>query len=204
MKTRLLPFFLTLAIIAAMSYHAYTRPRGDPLTASQFRAMMAKPVRQIAEEIPKGREDDEHGEVSRVPLDKDAQWIITVPYANSNGDTVLLNYRLYELGACTESVMLLMQSIRRELTDKGFKYTRTPRPDPTLGTNQYKLLLGGDISYSIKDKEWTRKEGNLMVLIIHKKAWERTDLALDECLTEKAVAELTGEIMERLTPGQLI
>ncbi len=201
--------YIAIVPITAAALFMYRHPAGDyqardnlGLPGGQHQAHK---IKKVAEEIPKT--DDDHGTVDIIPmpLDNDTQLIVTMPYVGESGDTILLNYRLYGKGKCSDLTKNLMEAIRTRLAEAGFKYARR-MPEPVIGARNFKLLLGGDVKYSVEEKEWIRTDGNLTVMIIHDKEWATLNIPIAEFepLDAGDVNALADVIMSKMEPGMEI
>lgn len=146
------------------------------------------------------RRKSETASVRPLPLDKDTQWVVTVHFVNADADVVTLNYRLYEKGVSTKTAMVLMETLKRKMAEKGFHYRKTGSL-PKVVNHEYAVLIGADMAYSENNSSLKRKDGNLMIMVMEKGRAETVDVPVspEGGMEYGEIVELSDEIVCRLS-----
>lgn len=135
-----------------------------------------------------------HGVLSTLPTnDGDTQTVMTANYANQRGGDVLFNFRYYGNAPSTRSVMRLLDAVQARLAKRGYENA------PVGSGLRRQLLIGGDVTYSVEKRTWSRSDGNMMILVIDdKNKWTWENVRINKGLDRNYIEILADKIMARL------
>ncbi len=166
--------------------------------------LLAPVVAVPAEDVPHGHQLPDKPSKK---LNPDAQWESLEVYANPRGEALILDYRFYEEGPCTEPIKKLLASISWKLAERGFKYVRHGTMNRPV-IKIYELTIGADVEYNQKTDTFCRKNGNLEVIMGLEGQYTAMELTIfhdnGESIADKAKANVSGMAfagMEELADG---
>lgn len=91
--------------------------------------------------------------------------ILTINFIGQRSSAVTLHYKVPENGASAKSAMILMETLKRKLAEKGFE-RRQAEDGWQEAVHGYSVFIVGDAGYSKKTRAFEKRDGHLMALIV--------------------------------------
>lgn len=91
--------------------------------------------------------------------------ILTINFIGDRSSAVALHYKMYEEDAATRSAMILIESLKRKLTEKGFEHQPSKEAAPAA-VHGYSVFIVGDTRYSQEARSLQKREGFLTAIIV--------------------------------------
>ncbi|MBI5636401.1 MAG: hypothetical protein HZA03_00360 [Nitrospinae bacterium] len=113
-------------------------------------ALVGNAAMTCAEEMPAGAESNGR--------------ILTINFIGQRPSSVTLHYKVSENGAGTKSAMILLESLKRKLAEKGFE-RRHAEDAWQNAVHGYSVFIIGDAGYSKKARSLEKRDGHLMAII---------------------------------------
>lgn len=125
--------------------------------------------------------------------------ILTINFIGERSATVALHYQVYGKGSGTRSAMILMESLKRKLAERGFE--RWHADDAGQGAvHGYSVFIVGDTGYSNGTRALEKRRGDLTAIIVEneKVTAVSTAPAQGTGMDYQRIEKLADEIMTRL------
>jgi len=125
--------------------------------------------------------------------------ILTINFIDRHSSAVDLHYRVYEKGPGAKTAMILMESLKRKLAEKGYEH-RQLETDQSVAAHHYSVVIASDTGYSESDHALERREGHLMVMIVEREFLDAVDMALtkEKGMEYRQIEDMADKIVARL------
>ncbi len=125
--------------------------------------------------------------------------ILTINFIGQHSSAVALHYRVSEEEDGTGSAMILIESLKRKLAEKGFEHQPSEEAAKTA-VHGYSVFIVGDTGGSREPGAVAKREGDLMVIIVEneKLAAVNTAPAQEHGLEYRQIENMADEIVTRL------
>lgn len=114
-------------------------------------ALVGNAATAHAEEMPAGAESNGR--------------ILTINFIGQRSSAVTLHCKVPENGASAKSAMILMETLKRKLAEKGFE-RRHAEDGWQEAVHGYSVFIVGGAGYSKEARAMEKREGHLMALIV--------------------------------------